>query len=331
MQRNFDKLKYGFFSLLLKPGSIVWHKDDRPPLGMLRYVMGTNHTCATVVRAVPTMEQGKRLVNIQREDGSVEGGELIISNPNSWRCSTVEALPPMCNPKLLPYKVVLVAQPGEVTILRLAAEEGFARLTLVHCNELVDYLGLEFEGARPTLLHDVLRALIQHCIDGISPADIDGILARRKNIGRTKLSQYLDHDIDIDMDDVHADDVAEVQKEVEELRKSKAAHALHTGAKPKPKPRAAPKRLKPVEGFKGVFSLEVLKAYLPKVHGCKVSIESEWDPRIRMTYPRDSPPWGTSMTFAKAGSERSAILFCLRWVWGEHLEATGQPCPFDLD
>jgi hypothetical protein len=106
------------------------------------------------------------------------------------------------------------------------------------------------------------------------------------------------------------------------------ALSFEAGAAAKAKPLA---KKKPAPKLKGaVFRSEDINAYLPKMIGCYTSIETVWHHRVRIFYPTAAPPGYKESTFEKAGSQRQAVLMCVRWAWAQHTEATGAICPYDL-
>ena len=99
-------------------------------------------------------------------------------------------------------------------------------------------------------------------------------------------------------------------------------------ARAKPKAPAKKKQATPLQ-YETVAQ-HILQGYFPQMHGCTVSVETEWHHRVKVCYPKDVMPFSTSMTFEKGGSQRAAILHCLKWAWQEHEEATSVMCPYDL-
>ena len=95
---------------------------------------------------------------------------------------------------------------------------------------------------------------------GLPDAEVDRLIDNRKSVGVSRLKTYLDADVDIDLDCLDAHDVEEVQKDIDEVKKSKAA-GNGGASRPLPKSKPAPKRLKPLprETLGAPWTVEGLK------------------------------------------------------------------------
>jgi hypothetical protein len=80
---------------------------------------------------------------------------------------------------------------------------------------------------------------------------------------------------------------------------------------------------------KGEISKAQAKKYLPpNIKGCSIEKETDWHQRWKGFYPRATPPYSHSAKLSLG--ERESMLVVLRWIWNEHVLATGKMCPFDL-
>ena len=98
----------------------------------------------------------------------------------------------------------------------------------------------------------------------------------------------------------------------------------------KPAPKAVMKKKAPkLVGLE--FTSAELSLFIPRwVPGCRLSVETEWHHRVRVTYPRDDEMGHFDAMFLKAGSQRAAAIRCIRWAWAEHMRATGVTCPWEI-
>ena len=131
------------------------------------------------------------------------------------------------------------------------------------------------------------------------------------------VADVIDHDEQQELADEH-------EKYIKSLVTVKAAAV--------PKAKANPLAKKKKFGHDDLLMLEMANSYLPEVAGCSITNETLWHTRYRVTYPTKYLPDNTSASYDEhdEGSRRSAMLFCVAWAWGQHEEASGEPCPWDL-
>ena len=100
---------------------------------------------------------------------------------------------------------------------------------------------------------------------------------------------------------------------------------------PAPKAKAKPRKVRVLSDAEAA-SLEVAKAFAPKVPGCVLSMEVEWQSRWRLEYPVEHPPFSRPAVFiaGDVAEQREALMIVLRWGWNHHTRITGEPCPYDL-
>ena len=146
---------------------------------------------------------------------------------------------------------------------------------------------------------------------------------------RAKFETYVSMYGDIALDVVDPKYRNALEKELEEIAKDKAKKAGKIKPKAKPGTKPKKKKLFPV---KPDYTSAELSAYLPQgVAGCCLTVEVEWHNRVKVSYPRDFPPWSVSMSFGTGGVDQwTAASYCLVWAWREHMEATGASCPWEL-
>ena len=128
------------------------------------------------------------------------------------------------------------------------------------------------------------------------------------------------------------DEIKEEQKEVEdEIEDLKRKERLHLAApKGLAKPKAVPKKKKAIPLAHDAWTAEQLVPYIPVTKGCSITVEGDWHHRFRGWYPKDAPPKSHSANFEDGPTMREAARSVLRWLWAEHLAATGQQCPWDI-
>lgn len=210
------------------------------------------------------------------------------------------------------------------------SREAFPHLNGTHLKDLVHLLGIEVDGPMPTIVHDLIRLLLRNTFPDMDYDEVESIVAKRaaRAQGSSKFQVHLAENAELAMDALHNDDMQEVEKEIDELRKD-IARKSRKDIMPKPKVLTKHKK---IGAFKGDhYTAEQLLTYLPKVKGCKIFVQTdEWHHRITVYYPKDTAPYSCSKSFAKGGSQKGAAAFCLNWAWTQHRAATGVPCPWDL-
>ena len=77
---------------------------------------------------------------------------------------------------------------------------------------------------------------------------------------------------------------------------------------------------------------DLAQKHLPKLVGCKLSLEHVWNFCFRVDYPTPLSPHSQRFPY-EAGNRAScqaAMKKCLRWAWAQHMELTSHICPWDL-
>ena len=81
------------------------------------------------------------------------------------------------------------------------------------------------------------------------------------------------------------------------------------------------------------LDMEQARHMVPSVKRVTIRRETTWHTRVNAEYltrPSGSKYHKKSYT-SEPGSERMALLSCLRWLWSVHEECTGQDCPYAFE
>jgi hypothetical protein len=75
-----------------------------------------------------------------------------------------------------------------------------------------------------------------------------------------------------------------------------------------------------------------IRMWLPDVAECSIAKDVTRFMRWQVYYPNPEPPVSASKVFSPGTgfTDTGALIFCLTWVWAQHLAATGQECPFNF-
>ena len=329
MVENLPALSLSWLSLLLTPGLLVWHRDGGPVPEQLRYVVGTTSTGAVVAHVRPYVLAGRKWVEILPQ-GRVRVAQQVVCNASGWFCSETVAVPPMCGPARAQAAVHIEAKEARMTVLQHNAWQAFPEMNLTHLHMLLKHLEIPC-GRKPTLM-EAIKLLARSILGDVSDADLAAICKRREARAsqRYKYESHLDAAGEYVLDGVHPDDVEDLEEELRSIKEHSGRGGSGSGGAAKAK--AEPKKKKAIALPDDVIDADLLKPYLPKILGCRISLEATWHHRYKATYPRDYPPYSTGCSFGGTSgvAPLEAAKFCLRWAWEEHTRSTGVACPFDL-
>lgn len=259
--------------------------------------------------------------------------QVLITEPKEFFEQQVTVEPPA--KQGLAHGVVLAARAKPQQLTLAAAGRGFQGMTCAFMSKLLVDWQVSYEGPRPTQEVALVAALAGFVFERVLPeAEVKTLMAARGAKPRLPYASFLTEEVLGEVDGVLGED--EIRECKNEIRKTKEAFldpATQTRRSGSAPTRAANMQRKP-KYIKGVDMTQVqAKAYLPKVAGCAISLETVWHGRWKVAYPAATPPpppCSISATFPKGGDSRPALLIVLRWVWDRHFESTGELCPWDL-
>lgn len=182
------------------------------------------------------------------------------------------------------------------------------------------------KAGMPTLEAELAELLVRHCLPDRTDDEIKSILHSRHQHQKQRVQSYLTpENLDASHDVLEEDVVKEVK---DDLRRQAVTAAARSAPSQPQKEGRQPTKPKPLRG--DTFTQGEAKAFLPPTPGCSIHKDIIWHHRWVLKYPRETPPYSTSMTFAKAGAERAALLHVLSWAWDLHEKDFGSPCPWEL-
>lgn len=333
---NFAQIKSSYLSLLVQPGTFIWHKDMGPPSKQFRYAMSSCSDCVVVVKVHLSrdIDTDKWYADLT-PNGKMDIAELTIYNYTGWVSAKGRAVPPMLSANGHGKSVLVEVDPSEKSsLITMAAEAAFPGFTIPLLSDLADDLEVDFgEGGRPTILMDMLRGVLRHCLPSHSVEQIEQILALRK-IKPAKFSTCLDDkgnaELAIECMDPGEQDY--MRKALEEVMIQKTLAGTYSPGDASSGTKSCRKKSAPLPAELEVFESAQLARYLPKgVPGCVISVETVWDHRVKVSYPKSCPPYTFSACFAEKSSMRDAAKACIAWAWNEHTAKTGKECPYDFE
>lgn len=227
--------------------------------------------------------------------------------------------------------VMLVVPPGThaVPLLQAAAKNAFKGLSVPTLKKLIAHLEVNLDSGMPQLEAELCQVLVRFCLPDLADEEVAAIVATRTMRNGSKFHSYLtEANLEASRDVLEEEVVKGARDQLRKDAVSKACQDLRQGSKPDRKVRA-PTKPQPLQGDS--WTQAEAKRFLPSAAGAAIVKDVVWHHRWVVKYPRPQPPYSTSMTFAKAGSERAALIHCLSWVWDLHTQATGQQCPWALD
>lgn len=252
-----------------------------------------------------------------------------VTKLGDWMCMPVSPCVP-ADHKIKGAGVMLVVPPGThaVPLLQAAAKNAFKGLSVPTLKKLIAHLEVNLDSGMPQLEAELCQVLVRFCLPDLADEEVAAIVATRTMRNGSKFHSYLTEANLEASHDVLEEEVVKGARD--QLRKdvvSKACQDLRQGSKPDRKVRA-PTKPQPLQGDS--WTQAEAKRFLPSAAGATIVKDVVWHHRWVVKYPRPQPPYSTSMTFAKAGSERAALIHCLSWVWDLHTQETGQQCPWAL-
>ena len=293
----------------------------------------------------------------------------IITDYREWRSAALKPLAPACqasrikelgvedHPPLPHGRVALAERAAVAPVLEASANEAFPNMTMAHLQLLKDAMGVS--GNKNVTEYVARRRLVEAALPGRSCEEYDAIMAKSKCKAPERFSTVLTTASVDNVDGIIDQDLFKALKEkvrkgsTEKLQRdiidsanrsnstksaadpcaaaassSKAIpkRAASRGARSRKEP-AKPRALVLPPG--NTWTKEQIDPFIPKVTGCCISRDGTLHMRWKVKYPNAVPPFSTSLVWNDAVSERDSVLFCLQWVWREHVRNNPEEvCPW---
>jgi hypothetical protein len=333
INKDYTKLPTLFLSLLAIPGTLLYRQDE--PASEVVYVVATCELGVTCWNVTLKRYDGQRYICYIPMPEKRAWRYIFISDLSEWCLQEIDCLPPALAKAVATDGesigvVNSIPSPAGITILRKSARLGFMAMTVQYLKRLAIELGVS-ETPQPKLEVEWATMLINHCVPGITDAELEHALEHRKlKSTRVPFDTELTPDCMWAFADVLGsdfknikDEAEEYARQVESIKKSKVG-----SAKPAAKSLLKIKKLAP----KDTLAEGNAKKYLPKVDGCTLHLETEWHSRWRGYYDTPFPPFSKSVSFEPGANDKCKEALCtvLAWIWKEHEKAGGGPCPYDL-
>lgn len=353
---NWRSLSRAWVSLLAEPGDLI----QKATKGMRGIVLNSSQWGVLVMDFTAERVQGSDDIYIQPAGSGMSIVYDCITEEADWRCREVVASPPCSSsaaslPKELCNRILLLvpAANSSMTLLERAARLAFRRLTVPLMQQAIVEWGIPYTGRRPTLEKDLAALLVLWALPTLSPEELESILQKRKfrrssefttvvtsdnveMLGATALGEgFEDERKSLETEAIAVRDAKKIQFEkVRKLRPppSEVPRAAASSAAASSSSGAGRSTTQRKEIPDKAITLQEARMMIPQqVHGCVLAINKEVSWEVK--YPRRASPNSHSAAFdpSDEGSQRAALLRCLRWVWRVHREChPDSECPFAL-
>ena len=356
-------LEKAWQSLLPIGGSIIWTNAGMAGLEEVAglVMMGTPHGVL--------LWRGQAMGTGAYRHFKLEAGtgrpwqQVVIWNPGDWKCMSVEprtaswvqqvhGIPALGTD--MGAVSLQVLPTGNCNLLQFSAMHGFPHMNLAYLNKLWSELKVKVDGRKPTLMHDVLKALVTWVLGGLTEEGWQEVLARRsEHNSRNIWHSALDDNIELAKEMVCEADHEQLERDAgpEKHKKRKLDPDM-----PKSHPAAdqpdgdegvagapgsstdvlAPKRAKKVAPFSiKHYTVETARELLPAAKGCTISPvgNRQWQVKYK---ERPFPPRSHTCTYDEPEGSNvehcRALVQCLEWAWRVHHEELGRDrCPHNFD
>lgn len=238
----------------------------------------------------------------------------------------------------------LQAETAQEPLLEFATKRGFPNLNMTHLRMLARKLCIKVD--RSAMEVDLLKLLATEILG--TEADITAILAARGSASKPDMPTALDPEsLDLVRDCYDVDDDPELKMAAEKAKADALARRAATKAKTatgKPtsssasgaaasssdaQVREANKRTHLPGGAGDEWSVPQVRALLPEVVGLRVSRETKFHRRWRMSYPCSDDPRSYNKCWGGVFSETQVVHDGVRFIWRVHARETGNDdCPW---
>jgi hypothetical protein len=231
-----------------------------------------------------------------------------------------------------PLGIVVTVPPGTngVPILKGSADRAFTGVTVRYMKELIKHLEINPSPA-PQTEHDCVKVLMYACHPSKSEAEILEIMSSQRHIKMPKFKTNLNMDaIDACGEVLGSSTTREMRDELKAyMKKVEAAKLVTPAAKPKAKAGAKTAKKK-VWAPKDYETALAAQAFKPPHPECYLSLETEWHPRWKISYPCRFPPYCFSSPYDpdKPVTKRTGLFLALKWAWAEHEAQELGACPY---
>eukprot|EP00971_Amphidinium_carterae_P350308 6491482-Amphidinium_carterae.1 len=318
-------------SLLCVPGTMIRHREKNA--GGLVLKVSPFGVIIWKVKRYGSSSQGYRWTLVASASQISPWQFVTVTDLSEWEALAVRALPPRvvqqnpCPNQPGHAHIALVSDGPRLPLLQMAAQHCFPGMTTPWLRKLLLSSSVGASKA-PRLEKECLAALLQHCLPEHTQADIDEILAKRGSYHRSSAEPSgVDAAVTADFESILEEDELsmlriEVRKHRERREVKDPAQQMEPNTKRKPLP-ALP------EG-RTCYTLEELRSLIPKVAGCKLTVETHWHTRYRGHYVKGAPK-STSKCWGEHVTEHQAAMFVVQWLWSRHKQMTGEDSPYEFD
>ena len=333
------RVKTAWLSLLAVPGSLLYKEKCAP--SEVYYVVDSFAEGVIVWHVMPYVHGGKRRISFIGPTSKPRWSYIHITELDGWKCERISAIPPCRSSSKMPDgspKEITVGVPenNSFTILRFSGLNCFQGMTVPDMKELVKYLAVPV-SRMPTLEKDLAKTLLDYLFPEKDDEQIASLMELRSYKKHVRFSSILEADglerlvADIVDPDESKEMIASAKAYAKECDSMKVAAAAKAKAKPKAKSASKATTKAKKLATKDMVAVASAQKYLPPL--ASLCMEDVWHLRWKVSFPTEMPPHSTSRCFAENDEEakRSALRFCLRWVWDQHLKLNpSDSCPWDL-
>jgi len=253
--------------------------------------------------------------------------------------------------------VLQMDQARSQPLLKFAASRCFLGMTLPHLNKLMTALHMPFDRSNPRPKKEpaILRALVEHILPQATPEEVNAILALRagaKDVEAPPSELFNEGNLDLTSHLFDDEDQKDAKKTVQKAKASatamsKAARgSFGASSSQGSRPRAAEgvskaeaqaassstvgsaaKRKKVPNPYPGTdYSSAEARQWCPDAKQCSLGKDDVRHHRWQCHYGKcnASKAWGPNTGY----TDYQAMVYCLRYLWAQHREATGEACPF---
>lgn len=367
---DYDAMRGSWLSALVQPGHVILHRE-RSAEPFLVLSSCARYALLWRLWAVKTPRAGGgddyrwlRIAPQGKEEAEYEC--KIITDTDNWRMSRLVCRAPV-ELKTLGIELGhaqspqgLALEPVEWTSLLVgAAREAFATMSVVHLKQLMASLPVKYTSKRmPTTERDVVFTLLRHILPDADEGELETIFKKRSSAGQAAMSDMsfiLDGDnlevVQAELDDDEVEDVKRLKAKSQKISAhsgSIAACSASVGVpgaaagkpaassssgEPGPPPGASRQPTTTRVPEADDYDVVAYRRFLPVGVRCSLVKDIRWHNRWTASYLVDGKVrWRSSNFGPRTGlSVREALLVVLRWVWERHTQATGDPCPHDLE
>lgn len=340
---DWNAMNVSWLSLLQQPGTLTKKRGAKRGLVVLKSSAWGFLGWQVFLKTV----DGKIVLELGPPDKTLVKYN-VVADPAEWQSLVVQCLPPSHGAwsvakSSLGMEVACLGKPQP--LLTAAAESGFKGMTVVYLRKLLKHLQVEQAGRKPATEVQLVEALTRHVLPSSSEGDLDTYLQRRdaaeegEELDGQIAQVLLEHDVMQDMaDELDDGEAATLMAEQAELNKKRVQkldikrHEMSSllAGRAKGVTDDAPVAKMPVVLVPGRgLTQKEAKPYAPP--NCYLIKDTVRHLRWQVRAPWLQPSHSKTFSASDAGTDCSALLYCLQQAWRRHTALTGEACPWDLD